>query len=116
VSVDIWLAQDIQRILLAAVRANEQAMSAGLAEPDPPHELAYHQGFKAALSTMALALGLRLPLPIEVEEQCGVAEGPTATDAALGFLASGGECGRTAELAVLCPGGEVHGGHRSPVV
>lgn len=57
-SVDVWFTQDIRQIILAAVRANEEALAAGLVDRDPPHERAYHQGFRAALSTMALALGL----------------------------------------------------------
>ena len=87
-SVEVWYTQDIRQIILAAVRANEQALAAERADSDLPHELAYHQGFKAALSILALALGLTVPLSTEHEEQCAVVESPIAIDTALGFLPS----------------------------
>jgi len=79
VSVDIWFTQDISQIILAAVRAHEQALAAEPVDRGPLHELAYHQGFRAALSTMALALGLPVLLPTEPEQQCMLVESAMAT-------------------------------------
>jgi hypothetical protein len=74
VSVDVWFTQDIGQIILAAVQANEDALAAGLIGSDPYRQRAYHQGFRAALSTLALALGLpQLPL-VDDRESCTVVE------------------------------------------
>jgi hypothetical protein len=74
VSVDVWFTQDIGQIILAAVKANEDALAAGLIADDPLHKRTYHQGFRAALSTVALALGLPQLPPIDDEEQCSVVD------------------------------------------
>jgi hypothetical protein len=74
VSVDVWFTQDIGQIILAAVRANEDALAAGLIGSDPLRQRAYHQGFRAALSTMALALGLPQLPPTDDREQCTVVD------------------------------------------
>jgi hypothetical protein len=74
VSVDVWFTQDIQQILVAAVRANEEALAAGMLGHDPQRNRTYHQGFRAALSTMALALGLPQLPPADAEEQCVVVD------------------------------------------
>jgi hypothetical protein len=78
VSVDVWFTQDIGQIILAAVRANEDALAAGLIGSDPLRQRAYHQGFRAALSTMALALGLPQLPPTDDREQCTVVDSPVA--------------------------------------
>jgi len=74
VSVHVWFTQDIGQIILAAVKANEDALAAGLIGNDPLHKRTYHQGFRAALSTMALALGLPQLPPMDNEEQCNVVD------------------------------------------
>jgi hypothetical protein len=74
VSVDVWFTQDIQQILVAAVRANEEALAAGMLGHDPLRNRSYHQGFRAALSTMALALGLPQLPPADAQEQCLVVD------------------------------------------
>jgi hypothetical protein len=69
-SLDIWFTEDIKNIILAAEQANIQALETGLGVAEPNLQRAYHQGFRAALSTLALAFGLA-PLPLhnpEVEE------------------------------------------------
>jgi len=115
VSVEIWFTQDISQIILAAVRANEQALAAELADRDPLHELAYHQGFRAALSTMAVALGLPLPPRVNDEQQATVADSPMAvhTGPRL-FVKEENEGMHQSELSVV-PAEESRG-HRSAVV
>ncbi len=63
------------------MEANEDALAAGLIHSDPLRKRAYHQGFRAALSTVALALGLP-PLPLaDAEEQLSVLDSDlSATD------------------------------------
>jgi len=81
-SIDIWLSQDVRHVLLAAAKANEEALDSGLMGPDPGRVRAYHQGFRAALSAVALALGLP-PLPVaNAEEQYSLVERsvPLASD------------------------------------
>jgi hypothetical protein len=78
VSVDVWFTQDIGQIILAAVQANEDALAAGLIGSDPLRQRAYHQGFRAALSTMALALGLPQLPPTDDREQCTVVDSSVA--------------------------------------
>jgi hypothetical protein len=73
VSEDIWYSEDVQRIILAAVQANEEALGAGLMGTDQARMRAYHQGFRAALSTVALALGLPT-LPLAPVEECSTAD------------------------------------------
>ena len=71
-SLDIWFREDIKNIMLAAEQANLQALQSGLWSTDPELQRAcpeckrriYHQGFRAALSTLALAFGLA-PLPLQ---------------------------------------------------
>jgi hypothetical protein len=75
-SLDIWFREDIKNIILAAEQANAQALEAGLGSTDPDLQRAcpeckrrtYHQGFRAALSTLALAFGLA-PLPLHDPEE-----------------------------------------------
>jgi hypothetical protein len=79
-SVDVWFTQDIGQIILAAVHANEDALAAGLIGSDPQRRRAYHQGFRAALSTMALALGLPQLPPADDRELCTVVDTAVAVD------------------------------------
>jgi hypothetical protein len=116
VSVDIWLTRDIDRILLAALRANEQAMSAGLAEPDPPHEVAYHQGYGAALSTMALALGLPILPSTENQVERALVQSQVSVPSAGGFLVTGEDDSRVCDPALPCTGGEIPRGNGSAMV
>jgi hypothetical protein len=74
VSEQCWFTEDIHHIILAAVRANQDALSAGLAGTDPWRKRTYHQRFRAALSTLALALGLPQLPPVDGGEQCTVVE------------------------------------------
>jgi hypothetical protein len=67
-SLDIWFREDIKNIILAAEQANVQALEAGLGSTDPELQRSYHQGFRAALSTLALAFGLA-PLPVHDPEE-----------------------------------------------
>lgn len=114
-SVDIWFTQDIRQIIMAAVRANEQALAAGLADRDLPHDLAYHQGFRAALSTLGLALGLPIPSHISDEERRTVAESTVATHTGPCLFVHGENEGmQQSELSVV-PAEESRG-HRSAVV
>jgi len=106
VSVDVWFTQDIQQILVAAVRANEEALAAGMLGHDPQRNRTYHQGFRAALSTMALALGLPQLPPADAEEQCVV------VDTAI-------QCGDQPSFVVAeaeGTGQEVRGGNRPALV
>jgi hypothetical protein len=73
-SLDIWLSEDIEQIIIAAVRANEEALADGFLGSDPLRQRAYHQGFTAALSTMALALGLPQLPPLDDTEQTTIVE------------------------------------------
>jgi hypothetical protein len=72
VSVDVWFTHDIEQIILAAVHANEEAIAAGMLGGDPLRQRSYHQGFRAALSTLALALGLPQLPPADDKEECAV--------------------------------------------
>jgi hypothetical protein len=81
VSVDVWFTQDIQQIILAAVSANEEALASGLLSSDPRQQRVYHQGFRAALSTLALALGLPQLPPVDDQEQCTILDSPVAMTA-----------------------------------
>jgi hypothetical protein len=75
-SLDIWFREDIKNIILAAEQANVQGLQSGLWSTDPELQRAcpeckrrtYHQGFRAALSTLALAFGLA-PLPLHDPEE-----------------------------------------------
>ena len=69
-SVDVWFTHDIEQIILAAVHANEEAIAAGMLGSDPSRQRSYHQGFRAALSTLALALGLPQLPPTDDREVC----------------------------------------------
>ena len=71
-SVEVWFTQDIHQIILAAAGANEEALAAGLLSSDPCHQRVYHQGFRAALSTIALALGTPPLPPADEGEECTV--------------------------------------------
>jgi hypothetical protein len=74
VSLDIWFREDIKNIILAAEQANAQALQAGMGMAEPNLQRAYHQGFRAALSTLALAFGLA-PLPLhDPEEECTIVD------------------------------------------
>ena len=77
-SEDISFTEDIYQIILAAVRANEDALSAGLIGTDPWRKRTYHQGFRAALSTLALALGLPQLPPLDEGEQCTIVDSSAA--------------------------------------
>jgi len=115
VSIDIWFTQDISQIILAAVRANEQVLAAELVDRDPLHGLAYHQGFRAALSAVALALGLPIPSHISDEERRTVAESAMATRTGpCLFVQAENEGMHQSELSVV-PAEESRG-HRSAVV
>ncbi|MGB9299151.1 MAG: hypothetical protein WCD51_01015 [Anaerolineae bacterium] len=115
-SVDVWFTQDIRQVILAAVRANEEALAAGLVDRDPPHERAYHQGFKAALSTLALALGLPMLPPIDDEERCTVVESPMAIDTGPCLFVQAEDGGHTHELIPSGVPVEVSRGHGPAVV
>lgn len=115
-SVDVWFTQDIRQIILAAVRANEEALAAGLVDRDPPHERAYHQGFRAALSTMALALGLSMLPPIDDEEQCTVVESPIAIDTGPCLFVQAEDAGNIREFIPSGVPVEVSHGHGPAVV
>lgn len=73
-SVDVWFTHDIEQIILAAVHANEEAIAAGMLGGDPLRQRSYHQGFRAALSTLALALGLPQLPPTDGREECAVVD------------------------------------------
>jgi hypothetical protein len=114
VSVDVWFTQDIRQIILAAVRANEEALAAGLVDRDPPQERAYHQGFRAALSTMALGLPM-LP-PMDDEEQCAVVESPMAIDTGPCLFVQAEDGGHTHESVPAGVPVQVSRGHGPAVV
>ncbi len=115
-SVDVWFTQDIRQVILAAVRANEEALGAGLVDRDPPHERAYHQGFRAALSTITLALGLPMLPPINDEEQCTVVESPIAIDTGPCLFVQAENGGHTHECIPSGVPVEVPRGHGPAVV
>ena len=72
--LDIWFRQDIESTITAAEEANARALGAGLVTIDPALQRAYHQGFRAALSTIALAFGLP-PLPLaDLDEERTIIE------------------------------------------
>ena len=73
--LEIWFSRDVHQVLLAAAEANDEALGSGLIGPDPKRVRAYHQGFRAALSTVALALGLPLLPVASAKAQCAVADG-----------------------------------------
>jgi hypothetical protein len=116
VSVDVWFTHDIEQIILAAVHANEEAIAAGMLGSNPLRQRSYHQGFRAALSTLALALGLPQLPPADDREECAV------VDSSVGW--SGGwtapdenharGCGQTLVLSGM--GEEVSRGSGSPLV
>jgi hypothetical protein len=82
-SQDVWFTADIHHIILAAVRANQDALSAGLVGSDPWRKCAYHQGFRAALSALSLTLGLPQLPPVDDAEGYTVADSSLAvTEAA----------------------------------
>ena len=115
-SVHVWFTQDIGQIILAAVKANEDALAAGLIGNDPLNKRTYHQGFRAALSTVALALGLPQLPPIDDEEQCSVVDRPvTMMDNWPAFVAQEDESD-VQELIVSGVGQEVVCGDGSAVV
>ncbi len=115
-SVDVWFTQDIEQIILAAVHANEEAIAAGMLGGDPLRQRSYHQGFRAALSTLALALGLpQLPPADDGEEYTIVdsfaewSNGWTTFD-----VTPEADCGQTLVLSGV--GEEVSRGSGSPLV
>ena len=58
-SLDIWLKEDIANIILAAERASASATAAlGELADDAEKLQAYRQGYRDALSTLALPFGL----------------------------------------------------------
>jgi len=116
VSVDVWFTQDIRQIILAAVRANEEALAAGLVDREPPHERAYHQGFRAALSSMALALGVPMLPPMDDEEQCAVVESPIAIDTGPCLFAQAEDGGHAHDFIPSGVPVEVSLGYRPAVV
>jgi hypothetical protein len=106
VSVDVWFTQDIGQIILAAVQANEDALAAGLIGSDPQRQRAYHQGFRAALSTMALALGLPQLPPVDDREQCTVVDTAVAVDDGGPAFDPSERVGQPAEFALAGMGKE----------
>ncbi len=105
-SVDVWFTQDIGQIILAAVQANEDALAAGLIGSDPQRQRTYHQGFRAALSTMALALGLPQLPPVDDRELCTVVDTAVAVDDGRPASASPENVGQLPELALAGMGKE----------
>lgn len=77
-SEDVWFTEDIRQIILAAVRANQEALSAGLVGSDPWRKHTYCQGYRAALSALSLALGLPQLPPMDEGEQCTVVDNTMA--------------------------------------
>jgi len=116
VSVDVWFTHDIEQIILAAVHANEDAIAAGMLASDPLRQRSYHQGFRAALSTLALALGLPQLPPADDREECTVVDSPVDWSSARTTLDEPNEddCGRTLVLSGI--GEEVSRGSGSPLV
>jgi hypothetical protein len=115
VSVDVWFTQDISQIITAAVQANEDALAAGLIGSDPQRQRAYHQGFRAALSTMALALGLPQLPPVDGGEECTVVDSSVAWGDEWPSFETAEE-DREQALVLSGVGEEVSRGGRSPVV
>ena len=68
-SLEVWYESDIQNALGAAGQANESALKAADTESNP-YALGYQAGFRAALTTIALAFGL-------VPVQAGVVDQPS---------------------------------------
>jgi len=98
VSEDIWHSEDVQPIILAAAQANKEAPETGLMGTDPARSTAYRQGYRAALSTMALALGLPTLPPGDSEGECPI-NSPM-------LLAGGGVCSRlsgTSSMGLASP-------------
>jgi len=116
VSVDVWFTQDIGQIIIAAVRANEEALSAGLIGSDPQRRRAYHQGFRAALSTMALALGLPQLPPADDREQCTIVDSAVAVGDSRPAFAPPEHVSQPPEFALAGVREEVSLGGGSPVV
>lgn len=115
-SVDVWFTQDIGQIILAAVQANEEALSAGLIGSDPQQRRVYHQGFRAALSTMALALGLPQLPPVDEREQCTVVDSAVAADDHRPAFAPLEDVSQPPQFALAGVREEVSLGGGSPVV
>jgi hypothetical protein len=115
-SVDVWFTQDIGQIITAAVRANEDALAAGLIGSDPQRQRAYHQGFRAALSTLALALGLPQLPPVDDREECTVVDSSVAVDEGWPPFDTAQEQDHEQALVLSGVGEEVSCGSRSPVV
>ena len=115
-SVDVWFTQDIGQIITAAVQANEDALAAGLIGNDPQRQRAYHQGFRAALSTLALALGLPQLPPADDREQCTVVDSSVAVEDDWPSFETAEEQERDQALVLSGVGEEVSRGGRSPVV
>lgn len=99
-SVDVWFTQDIGQIILAAVRANEDALAAGLIGSDPQRRRVYHQGFRAALSTMALALALPQLPPVDDRESYTVVNTTVAVDDRRPALDPRGDVSQPPEFAL----------------
>jgi hypothetical protein len=116
VSVDVWFTQDIGQIIVAAVRANEDALAAGLIGSDPLRQRAYHQGFRAALSTVSLALGLPQLPPSDDREQCTVVDSSVAVGEGWSAEALAGQEDQPQEFVLSSVGEEVPRGGGSPLV
>ncbi|MGQ9684406.1 MAG: hypothetical protein ACUVX9_17915 [Anaerolineae bacterium] len=60
-SFDVWFAEDIRHILLAAERASDLSLAqAEEGSTDPNALRAFRRGYRAALTAVALACGLPL--------------------------------------------------------
>jgi len=115
-SVDVWFTHDIEQIILAAVHANEEAIAAGMLGSDPLRQRSYHQGFRAALSTLALALGLPQLPPTDSREECAVVDSSVEWRGGWSTLdeTNADDCGQTLVLSSV--GEEVWRGSGSPLV
>jgi hypothetical protein len=116
VSVDVWFTQDIERIILAAVHANEEAIASGMLGGDPLRQRSYHQGFRAALSTLALALGLPQLPPADDGEECAVVDSSVEWRDGWAALGDSHERDRGQTLVPSGVGEEVLRGSGSPLV
>jgi hypothetical protein len=56
--LDIWFAEDIRNALLAADEASSATAAVAATFGEPATLRAYREGYKAALTTVALAFGL----------------------------------------------------------
>jgi hypothetical protein len=116
VSVDIWFTHDIEQIILAAVHANEEAIAAGMLGGDHLQQRSYHQGFRAALSTLALALGLPQLPPADDREECAVVDSSMGWSGGWSTLGENHERDHGQTLVLSGVGEEVLRGSGSPLV